>query len=128
MSQLGTMAGNAIRQAEQENAARLAAQQAEQKKLEDKRAVALKACGSAPSISGGPWFSSTYKIGATDAAQQALDQCQNFYCPVNTYLCVKNVEYLGPAVNPMGGNAARARFYGYNQQGEPQDSVRDFPY
>jgi hypothetical protein len=27
-----------------------------------------------------------------------------------------------------GGNAARARSHGYDQNGDPQSSVRDFPY
>jgi hypothetical protein len=79
--------------------------------------AALADCGPAPNISGGPWFSSTYKTAATDAARNSQS------------LCVKTVEYIGAAVNPFGGNAARAKFTGYDSINyQALSVVRDFPY
>jgi hypothetical protein len=84
---------------------------------EDRRKAALADCGSAPGISGGPWFSSTYKTAVTDAARNYR------------FLCVKNVEYIGAAVNVFGGNAARAKFTGYDASNyDPLAVVMDFPY
>jgi hypothetical protein len=101
--------------------------------LEKQKSAALADCGAEPAISGGPWFSSTYKVAARDAARSG-------------FLCVKTVEYISAAPNPFGGNAARARFVGYQARYEPQrgafglavgqemstyeltSEVRDFPY
>jgi hypothetical protein len=45
------------------------------------------------------------------------------------FVCVKTVEYISPAPNPFGGNAARARFIGYdNNNYNNLVEVRDFPY
>ncbi len=100
---------------------------------EKQKSAALADCGAEPAISGGPWFSSTYKVAARDAARSG-------------FLCVKTVEYISAAPNPFGGNAARARFVGYQARYEPQrgafglpvgqeistyeltSEVRDFPY
>jgi hypothetical protein len=80
-------------------------------------ADATKDCGPSPNVTGGPLFSPTYKIGATDAASRS------------GLLCVKEIQYVGPAVNPFGGNAARAKFIGYDQQtGNSVSVIRDFPY
>ena len=77
-------------------------------------------CGASPVISGGPWFSSTYKVGADDQASRMINSGQ--------FICVKKIEYVGPAVNPMGGNAARAIFNGYSGQNiVPNRVVADFP-
>jgi hypothetical protein len=44
-------------------------------------------------------------------------------------LCTKTVEYVGAAVNPFGGNAARAKFTGYDPINfQPVTVMRDFPY
>ena len=89
----------------------------EQQALEIKTQAALSDCGQSPTLSGGPWFSSTYKVGAIDEAKRV------------GMLCVKSIEYVGPAVNPMGGNAARAKFFGYDRQtASPIVFQRDFPY
>lgn len=85
--------------------------------LETKKRTAIQDCGATPEISGGPWFSSTYKVGAADEAQRI------------GLLCVKRIQYVGPAVNPMGGNAARAVFIGYDRQtANPVNVQMDFPY
>jgi hypothetical protein len=45
------------------------------------------------------------------------------------FLCVKSVEYVSAAPNPFGGNAARARFTGYDGfEYKLVNQVRDFPY
>jgi len=101
--------------------------------VEKQKSAALADCGAEPVVSGGPWFSSTYKVAARDAARHG-------------FLCVKTIEYISAAPNPFGGNAARARFVGYQARYEPQrgafglpigqevstyeltSEVRDFPY
>lgn len=84
---------------------------------EARKNAALADCGAAPTLSGGPWFSSTYKTAATDASRNGR------------FLCVKTVEYIGAAVNPFGGNAARAKFTGYDALSlQPLSLVMDFPY
>ena len=102
--------------------ARMAREQAEQDRLksealarkvavdagEQRERAALADCGSSPSISGGPWFSSTYKTGV----QHEIEEAMHGMFP--SFFCVKSVEYLGPAPNPFGGNAARARFTGHD--------------
>jgi hypothetical protein len=102
-------------QRQQEEAARQAQLVAEaNQKI---RQAALADCGPQPTISGGPWFSSTYKIAASDASRNGR------------FLCTKTIEYIGAAVNPFGGNAARARFTGYDAiTFQPLVEVRDFPY
>ena len=57
-------------------------------------------------ISGGPWFSSTYKVAALDRVRQLREG--------GGFLCVTAVEFVSDAPNPYGGKAARARFVGYN--------------
>lgn len=102
-------------QRQQAEAAKQAEQEAQAK--ERIRQAALADCGPQPSISGGPWFSSTYKTAAADAARN------------ERFLCVKIIEYVGPAVNPFGGNAARAKFTGYAASTfQPLSAVMDFPY
>jgi hypothetical protein len=104
-------AAAAASKAEEERAA-AAARAKEQVKL-----TALANCGATPNISGGPWFSSTYKTAAIDSSRN------------ESFLCVKTVEYIGAAVNLFGGNAARARFTGYDRVSyEPLSIVMDFPY
>lgn len=100
-----------------------AQQQAQKREAERQRLLAAKEaaekdCGATPSVSGGPWFSSTYKTGALDAVRQ-----------LGQFICVKTIEYVGPAVNPFGGNAARAKFIGYdNTNYKPYFELSDFPY
>lgn len=113
----------ALQQEEQAraNAAAIAAQQQQaaaeaQARLQRKQSATAD-CGSEPSISGGPWFSSTYKTAAMDAARNPQ------------FFCVKSIEYIGAAVNVFGGNAARARFTGYAAfTFEPVSVVMNFPY
>lgn len=93
----------------------------EAEQREKRKSAAYADCGTAPAITGGPWFSFTYKVGATDEAQRLVHSGQLF--------CIKTVEYMSPAVNPMGGNAARAIFAGYNGQTfDPLRVIADFPY
>jgi hypothetical protein len=108
-------------------------QENEIRAVEKQKSAALADCGAEPSISGGPWFSSTYKVAARDAARHG-------------FLCVKTIEYVSAAPNPFGGNAARARFVGYQARYQQKrgafglpvgqeistyeltSEVRDFPY
>src|SRR4029077_5696600 len=102
-------------QRQQEEAAKQAQLEAQAK--EKIRQAALADCGPQPTISGGPWFSSTYKTAALDASRNGR------------FLCTKTIEYVSAAVNPFGGNAARARFSGYDANNlQPIVEVRDFPY
>ena len=111
-SQENQRIANQHQQEEAEKQAQLAAQAKEKIKQ-----TALADCGPQPAVSGGPWFSSTYKVAAADAAR------------ADGLLCTKTVEYIGPAVNPFGGNAARAKFSGYDAINfQPVMVVRDFPY
>jgi hypothetical protein len=88
---------------------------------EKRKQAALADCGTAPTISGGPWFSSTYKTAATDMGRRPP--------PDGRFVCVKSIEYIGAAVNPFGGNAARAKFTGYDAFSfQPLSMVMDFPY
>jgi len=88
---------------------------------EQQKKSALAYCGAEPAISGGPWFSSTYKVAARDEAKRG-------------FFCVKTIEYVSDAPNPFGGKAARARFRGYRHtysKTQPYnlvDEVRDFAY
>jgi hypothetical protein len=94
-----------------------AQRKAEEEAKQARRTAALADCGATLQISGGPWFSSTYKTAATDASHN------------ERFLCVKTVEYIGAAVNPFGGNAARAKFTGYDAFNYQRlDVVMDFPY
>jgi hypothetical protein len=79
-------------------------QQQSQKVLEDKKAAAISACGADPSLSGGPWFSSTYKIAAQDAVRLVIQY------PSNNYICVKTVEYLSAAESSTSASIARTSF------------------
>jgi hypothetical protein len=109
--------------AAQQQAAREAQlrQQAEAAAREKRRQAALADCGSEATFSGGPWFSSTYKMAATDMGRRRP--------PDGRFLCVKTIEYIGAAVNPFGGNAARAKFIGYDAfTFQPLSMVMDFPY
>jgi hypothetical protein len=93
----------------------------QQAKAEKERLIAAARadCGTSPALSGGPWFSSTYNVGALDEAKRAL----------GPFLCIKSVEYVSAAPNPFGGKAARAKFTGYDAiQIKPLTDVRDFPY
>lgn len=103
--------------AEQERLEREAqARKGEAEAKEQRRLAALADCGSSPKISGGPWFSSTYSVGAGDAARRS------------GLLCVKTIEYISDAPNPFGGKAARARFTGYSRGFQLTSVVQDFPY
>lgn len=101
-----------------------------------KRGLALAECKNGPKLSGGPWFSSTYSIAAQDTIRSLLrsdegEQMPLFgqMAPQRGFLCVASVEYISAAVNQFGGNAARARFVGFdNIKYEPLSEVRDFPY
>jgi hypothetical protein len=111
-SQENQRIANQHQQEEAAKQAQLAAQAKEKIKQ-----TALADCGPSPTISGGPWFSSTYKVAAVDAAR------------ADGMLCTKTVEYVGAAVNPFGGNAARAKFTGYDPINfQPVTVMRDFPY
>lgn len=106
-----------LREAQQKEIEMEAQRKTEAEAKEKRRVAALADCGASPSISGGPWFSSTYKTAATDAARN------------QRFLCMKTVEYIGAAVNPFGGNAARAKFAGYDAFNyQPLTVVMDFPY
>jgi hypothetical protein len=88
-----------------------------------RKQAALVDCGSSPAISGGPWFSSTYKTGV----QHEVEEATRGMFP--SFFCVKSVEYLGPAPNPFGGNAARARFTGHDLRDlSTITTERQFPY
>jgi uncharacterized protein DUF4189 len=89
---------------------------------EQRKAIAEKDCPREPSILGGPWFSSTYRIGALDAARNAVS------ADFDRVFCVKSVEYLSDAPNPFGGKAARARFIVYDRDYKLVSQTRDFPY
>jgi hypothetical protein len=104
---------NAAAQVAQQQQAAAAAQAREQRKQ-----AAVNDCGtSGPGISGGPWLSSTYKTAVLDEVRRS------------GLFCVKAVEYVGAAVNPLGGNAARAKFTGYDGvEFNVVTQVRDFPY
>jgi hypothetical protein len=91
---------------------------------EKRKAVAEQDCPQTPTLTGGPWFSSTYKVGALDAARSAADR-NNLMGHV---FCVKSIEYLSDAPNPFGGKAARARFVVYDSEYRLVTQVRDFPY
>jgi hypothetical protein len=96
------------------------ARKAEAEAKEKRRLAVLADCGDSPVISGGPWFSSTYKVGA-------LDEARNQTGP--RFVCVKEIEYIGRAVNPFGGNAARATFTGFQVETfQPIAVTLDFPY
>jgi hypothetical protein len=96
------------------------AQEAAAASAEKKKQAALADCGTAPQISGGPWFSSTYSIAAGEAVR-------NYY--PSQFLCVKTIKYRSDAPNPFGGKAARAEFIGYSAQTyEPVNYILDFPY
>ena len=101
---------------EQQAAAAKRAQLAAEEK-ERRKQAALADCGTTPTISGGPWFSSTYKVAAGDATRNPQ------------FLCVKSVEYISAAPNPYGGNAARAKFSGYEPfDYQPVVKLFDFAY
>jgi uncharacterized protein DUF4189 len=100
------------------------AAQKEAVEKEQRKAIAVKDCPAQPTISGGPWFSSTYKVGAMDEARRATDQ-NNM---MNRVFCVKSIEYLSDAPNPFGGKAARARFTVYDLHYRLVAQTRDFPY
>jgi hypothetical protein len=88
-----------------------------------RRQAALADCGSSPSISGGPWFSSTYKLAVEGAVTDTI------HGMFPSFVCVKSVEYVGPAPNPFGGNAARAKFTGYDRNNFTLiTKIREFPY
>jgi hypothetical protein len=92
---------------------RQAAAEAQKKaaaELERRKLAALADCGTSPKLSDGPWFSSTYKVAAQDAARKAVSGGD--FGP--SFLCVKSVEYISPAPNPYGGNAARIKVTGYD--------------
>jgi hypothetical protein len=96
------------------------AQRADAEARQKRKQVAIADCGAATTISGGPWFSSTYKIAAQEAART--------YYP-NKFLCVKTVKYVSDAPNPFGGKAARAEFVGYDMENfNFLSQVLDFPY
>jgi hypothetical protein len=106
----------AAARAEQERQAAADAAAAVQRKQ-----AAIADCGAEPTFSGGPWFSSTYKTAAIDMGRRPP--------PDGRFLCVKTIEYIGAAVNPFGGNAARAKFTGYDAFAfQPLSMVMDFPY
>jgi len=95
-------------------------QEAKQAEKERLKQAAQSDCGASPTLSGGPWVSSTYKVGALDEAERALSRW---------FLCVKAIEYISPAPNPLGGNAARAKFVGYDRfEYKPHSEIRDFFY
>jgi hypothetical protein len=102
---------------EEQNAQQTAARAAAVAALENAKQLALNDCQGGPKLSGGPWFSSTYRVAANDEIKNA------------GFFCVKSVEYISAAPNPFGGNAARARFTGY-RVGDFQSlvTVRDFAY
>lgn len=103
-------ADNARKAAEEQRIRR--EQERKQRKL-----AALQQCGPEPKISGGPWFSSTYKVAARDAARHS------------EFVCVSSVEYLSAAPNPFGGNAARIRLTGFDAyKFEPKVMTIDIPY
>jgi hypothetical protein len=137
------------------------AEQKRREELLQKLKQAVADCPRSTQTTGGPWFSSTYKQAALDnASRLALSASQiqhemsrlgaapdpnvlrqldnianNIGRDMDTwgkpFLCVKEVRYVGPAVNPMGGNAARAVFVGYGTQSKDFGSVsytHDFPY
>ena len=145
----------------QEDQAKAVAGRKRREELLVKMKAAVVDCGSSPNISGGPWFSSTYKVAVLDNVRrlaltpsqiqdymnrltQSLDS--NVFRRLDNmanqlgrdmdtfgkyFLCVKEVKYIGPAVNPQGGNAARALFSGYGIQAEdyrPVSYTHDFPY
>jgi hypothetical protein len=92
----------------------------EARQKEKSKQSALADCGANPVIIGGPWFSSTYKIGAEDEVRRRVGE---------EFLCVKSVEYVSPAVNPAGGQAARATFTGYDNRSYSLTKFNiDFPY
>ncbi len=111
-------------QAEQERMQRTAqAQRAAADTAEQRKHIALADCGPAPSVSGGPWFSSTYKAAVRNEIvniTRGIDR---------SFFCIKSVEYLGAAPNPFGGNAARAKFTGYDPDNlNLTTREREFPY
>jgi hypothetical protein len=120
-SAVAILAGQEQAAAQAKAAAEEQQRQQQQAKAEKERlmAAARADCGASAVLSGGPWFSSTYKIAAGDEAKRAIGR----------FLCVKSVEYVSAAPNPFGGNAARAKFTGYDaMQLKPLIEVRDFAY
>jgi hypothetical protein len=102
-------------QEEQQAEARIKAE--EVAAFEKRKQAALADCGSNwPTLISGPWFSSTYKTAAIDGAKRS------------NYLCVKSIEYLGPAPNPFGGNAAKARVIFYTNNAIRETQVIEFFY
>jgi hypothetical protein len=108
-------AAKAKREKEEEAAQK---QKAETQAREQFRRAALAECGSEPNFIGGPGSSDTYKVGALDKARAIS----------GTFLCIKTIEYIGPAVNPFGGKAARAKFMGFDHQFNTVVEVFDFFY
>lgn len=92
--------------------------------LEEAKAAARQSCGATPQVTGGPWFSSTYKVGALDEASRQVNSSEFF--------CIIKIEYISPAVNPMGGHAARANFFGFVYTDGPniikKNAIIDFAY
>jgi hypothetical protein len=134
---------------------------AKQKQIEEtlaKLKAAVSECGPNPKVTGGPWFSSTYKQAVLDnASRLALSSAQiqreisrltavpdpNVFKQLQNqandigfgldlmdkrFLCVKEIKYVGAAVNPFGGNAARAVFAGYGRDFNILNLSSDFPY
>jgi hypothetical protein len=103
--------------------ARLAdeAQKKKIQEMEKKKSIAIADCGNSPAMSGGPWFSSTYKIAAQDEARRAVAG--------GAFVCVKQIDYVSAAPNPFGGSAARGRFVGYDKVDyNSLTQIRDSPY
>ena len=104
---------------------RLAAEAKAAAEKDERKQKATQDCAGGIAVSGGPWLSSTYKIAALDEAHRLL---RGGHMPWAEYFCLKTIEYISPAPNPFGGNAARARFIGYDLDYRPKVQVRDFIY
>ena len=82
-------------------------QQAQEKRnaelaaLAAKESKALADCGAEPAIEGGPWFSSTYKVGALDQARTMTR---------NGMSCVKTIEYVRPSCQSDGRPCCSGNF------------------
>ena len=90
------------------------------KALEARQAVARQDCGQQAAISGGPWFSSTYKVAVNDEIGKYIQSGRMF--------CIKSVEYISAAPNPLGGNAARIKVTGYDRSLRLVYFVEDIAY
>jgi hypothetical protein len=102
----------------------------------NKRGIALSTCEPSLQMSGGPSSSSTYPVAVNDMVRSLIRSDDGNTNPLfgrtppaEGFLCIHHVEYISPAVNQPGGNAARARFNGFsNISYEAISEVRDFPY